>query len=48
VRNKGEEHMTTVMLAIFTILTAGVLMGAGLLMLAAAAYVFWLVLTPDD
>ena len=40
--------MSTVMLAIFTILTAGVLMGAGLLMLAAAAYVFWLVLTPDD
>ena len=40
--------MTTVTVAIFTLLTAGVLMGAGLLMLAAAAYVFWLVLTPDD
>ena len=40
--------MSATVLAIFTILTAGVLMGAVLLMLAAAAYVFWLVLTPDD
>jgi hypothetical protein len=40
--------MTAATVAIFTLLTAGVLMGAGLLMLAAAAYVFWLVLTPDD
>ena len=44
----GEKLMTAATVAIFTLLTAGVLMGAGLLMLAAAAYVFWLVLTPDD
>jgi len=40
--------MTTATVAIFTILTAGVLMGAGLLLLAGAAYVCWLLLTPDD
>ena len=40
--------MTSVTVAIFTILLAGVLMGTGLLLFAGAAYVFWLLLTPDD
>ncbi len=40
--------MTTATVAIFTILTAGVLMGAGLFLFAGAAYICWLLLTPDD
>ena len=40
--------MTTVTVAVFTLLTAGVLMGTGLFLFAGAAYICWLLLTPDD
>ena len=40
--------MTAATVAIFTLLLSGVLMGTGLFLLAGAAYICWLLLTPDD